>query len=116
MGAYYPQKKIYAERNYKINDADLLAVVESFCNWRHYLKQPCHTVDMVTNHDNLHAFITPHKLTQKQKQLAFDLSAFDFWLVYHKKTLNSSNNLSCQPDYQKNAELENLTTDNTFAL
>ena len=54
------------KRNYEIHDAELLAIVESFRHWRHYLKQPYHTVEVLTDHSNLRAFLSTHKLTQKQ--------------------------------------------------
>ncbi len=38
---------IDAERNYEIHDAELHAIVESFCHWRHYLEQPYHTVEVL---------------------------------------------------------------------
>ncbi len=59
---------IDVEKNYEILDAELFAVVESFCHWRHYLEQPYHTVDEVTNHSNLHAFIMSYQLKRKQIQ------------------------------------------------
>ena len=49
-------------------------------------------------------------------QLALDLSAFDFWLVYCKGTLNPADGLSRRLDYQKDAELEDSMTDDTSAL
>ena len=36
--AYFSRKMIDAERNYEIHDAELFAIVESFCHWRHYLE------------------------------------------------------------------------------
>ncbi len=38
--AHFSRKMIDAERNYEIHDAELLAIVESFRHWRHYLEQP----------------------------------------------------------------------------
>ena len=114
--AYFSRKMIDAERNYEIHDAELLAIVESFRHWRHYLEQPYHTVEVLTDHSNLRAFMSTHKLTRRQVRLALDLSAFDFRLVYCKRTLNLSDLLSCQPDYQRDAELEDSMTDNTSAL
>ena len=36
--AYYSQKMIPAETRYETHDAKLLAIVEAFKNWRHYLE------------------------------------------------------------------------------
>ena len=107
---------IDAKRNYKIQDAELLAIVESFYHWRHYLEQLYHTVEVFTDNSNLRAFMNTYKLTRRQVRWALDLSAFDFWLVYRKETLNSADGLSRLPDYQRDAELEDSMTDNTSAL
>ncbi len=107
---------IDAERNYKIHDAELLAIVESFLYWRHYLKQPYHTVEVLTDHSNLRAFMSTQKLTRRQVRWAINLFAFDFWLVYCKETLNPADSPSRRPDYQRVAELEDSMTDNTSAL
>ena len=48
--------------------------------------------------------------------MTFDLSAFDFWLVYRKGTFNTEDGFSRQPNYQRDAYLEDLMTDNTSAL
>ena len=114
--AYFSRKMINAKRNYEIHDAELLAIVESFCHWRHYLEQPYHTVEVFTDHSNLRAFMSTHKLTRRQVRWALDLSAFDFRLVYRKGTLNPADGPSRRPDYQRDAELEDSMTDNTSAL
>ncbi len=48
--------------------------------------------------------------------MSLDLSAFDFWWVYRKGTLNPSDGHSRRPDYQRDSELEDSMTDNTSAL
>ena len=47
-----------AKRNYEINDAKLLAIVESFCHCCHYLEQLYHTVEIRTDYSNLRAFMS----------------------------------------------------------
>ena len=84
-----------AKRNYKIHDAELLAIIESFCHWRHYLKQPYHPVEVLTDHSNPRAFMSTHKLIQRQVRWALNLSTFDFWLIYRIGTLNPDDGLSC---------------------
>ena len=114
--AYFSRKMIDAERNYEVHDAELLAIVESFRHWRHYLEPPQHSVEVLTDHNNLHAFMTTHKLTRRQVRWALELSAFDFRLVYRKGSLNPADGPSRRPDYQRVAEEEDSMTDNTSAL
>lgn len=66
MVVYYIRKMINAEKNYEFHNVELLAVVESFCDWCHYLKKPHHTVDLIADESNLRAFMTNHKLTKKK--------------------------------------------------
>ena len=54
------------ERNYKIHNAELLAIDESFRHWHHYLEQPYHTLEVLTDHSNLRTFMSKHKLTRRQ--------------------------------------------------
>ena len=50
---YYSQKMISAEKNYKINDKKLLAIVKSICHWQHYFEEAKHIIEIFTDHDNL---------------------------------------------------------------
>ncbi len=107
---------IDVEKNYKMYNAELFAIVESFYHWRHYLKQRYHTVEVLTDNNNLCTFMSTHKLTRRQVRSALDLSAFDFWFIYRKGTLNPLDSPSHRPDYQRDVELEDLMTDNTLAF
>ena len=57
---------IDTERNYKIYDAELFAIVESFCHWHQYLEQPYHTLEVLTNHGNLCPFWSTYKFMRRQ--------------------------------------------------
>ena len=48
---------ILAKTYYKMHDAELLAIVKVFRNWRHYLKGCKYEVLLLTNHNNLCQFI-----------------------------------------------------------
>ena len=50
---YYLQKMLLLEQYYEIHNAELLAIVESFKIWRHYLEGATHTILVLTNHNNL---------------------------------------------------------------
>ncbi len=104
---------IDVKKNYKIYDAELFTIVDSFCHWRHYLKKLYHTLEVITNNNNIRAFMSMHKLTRRQVQLALNLSAFDFWLVYYKGTFHFADGPSRRPHHQRDTELEDSMTDNT---
>ena len=51
-----------AERNYKIYDKELLAIVEALAKWRQYLLDTAELFEVWTDHENLKYFREPHKL------------------------------------------------------
>jgi len=51
-----------AERNYKIYDKELLAIVEALAKWRQYLLDAAEIFEIWTDHENLKYFQEPHKL------------------------------------------------------
>jgi len=53
-----------AERNYKIYDKELLAIVEALTKWRQYLLNAMKFFEVWTDHENLKYFQEPHKLNR----------------------------------------------------
>jgi hypothetical protein len=50
------------ERNYKIHDTEMLAIIRGLEEWRHYLEVARHPVEIWTNHKNLEYFQVAQKL------------------------------------------------------
>ncbi|KAH9246801.1 hypothetical protein BASA81_015650 [Batrachochytrium salamandrivorans] len=67
--AFYARQMNSAERNYEIYDKELLAVVESFKHWRHFLQGGLHAVTVLCDHKNLEYFMSTKKLTRRQARL-----------------------------------------------
>ncbi len=57
-----------------------------------------------------------NKLIRRRVQYFLNPSVFYFWLIYCILTFNSSDADSRKLDNQKNAKLENSTTDNSWAF
>ncbi len=55
--AFFSQKMIPAETRYKTHDQELLAIVETFKTWRHYLEDYKYEVLVFTDHNNLCRFM-----------------------------------------------------------
>jgi len=53
------------ERNYKIHDKEILAVIQGLENWRHLLKGTKFKFEVWTDHKNLEYFMKIQKLNQK---------------------------------------------------
>jgi len=56
--AFHSQKLKDAERNYEIHDKDLLAILQAFREWKHYLLGADDPVTVYTNHQNLQYLLT----------------------------------------------------------
>ena len=64
--AYFSRKMISAKTWYKTHNAELLAIVEAFKTWRHYLEGCKHKVLVPTNHNNLRWFMDTKSLSSHQ--------------------------------------------------
>ena len=80
--AYHSRKFTAAEINYEIYDKELLAIVDSFEVWRHFLEGAQHPITVFTDHKNLLYFTTSRVLNRRQARWSISLSRFDFQLHY----------------------------------
>ena len=64
--AYYSQKMIPSETRYETHNAELLAIVEAFKNWCHYLEDCQYEVLVLINHNNLRRFMDTKNLSSSQ--------------------------------------------------
>jgi hypothetical protein len=112
--AFYSKSLQLAERNYKIHDKELLAIIHALRHFRHYLQGNEHTTRVFSNHANLQYFITKQTLTQRQVRWSLFLATFDYIIIPKPGKYNKANGLSRRPDYKegiasKNAERILLT-------
>jgi hypothetical protein len=77
---FWARKLVAAERNYTINDKELLAIVETLKHWRHWLSGSKHPVEIRTDHRNLLYFIDKKRLTPRHARWALEMGEFDFVL------------------------------------
>jgi len=74
------------ERNYKIHNKEMLAVIRGLENWRHLLEGARFKFEVWTDHKNLEYFMKAQKLNQRQAQWALYLSRFNFTLKHVSET------------------------------
>ncbi len=86
--AYYSCKLTVAELNYEIHDKKLLAIVNSFKQWRVYLKESRHQIQVYTDHKNLLYFMITKVLNRRQIRWSKKLSSYNFQIQYRKKSEN----------------------------
>ena len=80
--AFYSRKFSAAEINYEIHDKELLAIVDSFQEWRHFLEGAAYPVTVYTDHKNLEYFMSARVLNRRQARWNMSLSRFDFIITY----------------------------------
>ena len=90
------------ETHYEAYDGELLAIVEIFKHWWHYLEGSKYPVIVKSNHANLQAFMDPKmkRLNRCQARWAEMLTAFNFIIKHHPGTSNPADVLSWRPDYK----------------
>jgi hypothetical protein len=98
--AFYSRKMVAAERNYDTHDGEMLAIVEAFKHWRHYLEGAAHDVELLTDHHNLQGFMTTKVLTRRQARWAEWLASFHFVIRHRPGRTNPADGPSRRPDYE----------------
>ena len=96
------------ERNYKIYDKEILAVVRCLEAWRHFLEGAAIKFEIWTDYKNLEYFMKAQKLNRRQARWALYLSRFNFML---KHVLGSKmgkvDSLSRRLDWEVGVERDN---------
>lgn len=72
------------EINYEIHDKELLAIIDAFTVWRHYLVGAQHPINVFTDHQNLRYFMTTRTLNRRQARWSIFLSDFNFVIILLK--------------------------------
>ena len=64
--AFFSKSLNEIERNYKIYNKEMLAIIKGLENWRHLLEGTCFKFEVWTDHINLEYFMRVQKLNCKQ--------------------------------------------------
>ena len=91
--AYFSRKMIPAETRYKTHNAELLAIVEVFTTWRHYLEGCKHEVLVLTNYNNLRWLLDTKSLSFRQVRWAQKLFRYYFRIDYCQGKANGAANM-----------------------
>jgi hypothetical protein len=107
--AFVSRKLTSSELNYEVYDLELLAIVYSFKIWRHYLEGTQHTIQVLSDHNNLRGIRAANKLSPRQARWAMDLAGFDFEVEHRPGKTNPADGPSRRADYvQENLSLTRL--------
>jgi hypothetical protein len=92
----------FVERNYNADKSEILAIVKTCKQWRHYVKDVKHQILIIINHVNLRTFFITKILSRRKIIWWKRFSEFDLLIEYHSKKLNSANALNKRNDYAIN--------------
>ena len=88
--AFFSRKMIPAETRYETHDGELLAIVEAFKTWRHYLEGCKHEVLVLTDYNNLRRFMDTKSLSSRQVRWAQELFQYHFRIDYRQGKANAA--------------------------
>jgi hypothetical protein len=108
---FYLKSLNTVECNYEIHDKEMLAVMRSLEEWRHFLEGAKHKVEIWTDHKNLEYFMIAKKLNRRQARWSLYLSRFNF-MMHHRpeKSMGKCNALSRCADHANGADDNHDTT------
>jgi len=97
----YLQKYSPAKQNYNTYDWELLAIVQTSTQWRHYLEGSNHKILIQCDHNNLEYFKTSKVLSRMPMGWAEILSSYDFVIQHLEGKMNPADGPSRRPDYDE---------------
>jgi len=102
--AFYSKSLSSVERNYKIHNKEMLAIIHALEEWRYFLEGVTHLVEIWTDHKNLEYFMMAKKLNRCQAHWSLHLARFDF-LLHHRPrcTMGKPDTLSRRADHGNGA-------------
>ena len=99
--AFHSRKLSDQERNYEICDKELLAILEVFKEWPHYLVGTKDPITVYTDHQNLQNFLTTKVWNQRKIRWAQQLANYNLKIVYRPvKRGGKPDALSRRPEYR----------------
>ncbi len=90
--AFFSRKIILAETWYETYDGELLAIVEAFKTWKHYLEDCKYEALVLIDHNNLQRFMDTKSLSYRQVRWAQKLSKYHFRIDYRQDKANGTAN------------------------
>jgi transposase InsO family protein len=102
--AFFSKQFKGAEVHYSTPDKELMAIVECFKHWRHYLDGSRHTIEVWSDHQNLQGFMKQPRINGRQARWLVYLTPYDFIIKHRPGLLNPADGPSRRPDYKAQEE------------
>jgi hypothetical protein len=98
--AFFSKTMNNVQRNYDVYNRKLLALVETFRHWRHYLHSAVHQIKVHTDHANLLYWKNPGDHNRRVARWHAELMDYNFELIHISGKKNGhADALSRRPDY-----------------
>ncbi len=114
--AFVSWKMIPTEIWYKTHNQKLLAIVEAFKTWRHYLEGCKYEVFVFTDHNNLQQFMDTKSLSSRQFCWVQELSQYHFPIDYCQRKANAAVDAFSRFPQRSQAKEETLRDENSQIL
>ncbi len=98
--AFWFRMMIDVKRNYETYDQKLLVIVSMFKHWQHYVEDSYHTVEVLTDHNNLKSFMNIWKLNERKVKWIMRLLICNFEIAHRSEKTNLINASSRWSDYK----------------
>ena len=95
------------KRNYEIYDKELLTIMLTLSEWRHYLMGAMEEVEIWTDHQNLQYFRKPQKLNRRQVRWVTELVEYHFTLHHQPGMANKKADLLSRRDDHDQGKWDN---------
>ncbi|KAK4684314.1 putative transposase, partial [Tremellales sp. Uapishka_1] len=110
--AFFSRKMAPAELNYEIHDKEMLAIIESLREWRHYLEGTLEPITIYTDHQSLQYFMSSKQLNRRQARWLLFLSDYNFKIHYRPgKQAGKPDALTRRSDYHPTFRSSSLSTE-----
>jgi len=110
--SYYNKRFLPAELNYDVHDKEMVAIVNCFQEWRHFLMGAPEEMVVFTDHKNLDYFNPTKLLNRIQARWPEILSQFNFKIVYRLGEKNGKADALSRlvdPELEGEGEKQDLT-------
>jgi len=97
--AFWSAKFSGPTKNYSTPDHEMMAIVEAFKHWRHYLEGSRYPITVFSDHNNLQGFMKQNYLNGRQARWCMYLAGFDFTIKHQAGKRNPADGPSRRPDY-----------------
>ena len=101
---FWSRKMTSAERNYMIDETEMLAIVEVCKKWRHYIESFKHSMRVITDHVNFRTFLIIKALSRREARWWERLSDLNLKIEYKSNKTNSADALSRRSDYESDEQ------------